>query len=176
MKTPNQLFGIIGVLSVAAALQGCGYHVGGRGSSLPATWHTIAVPAFANKTHSYKLEQRLTGAVIHEILARTAYHVVSEPAGADAVLHGEVTSIESVVATFDPTSQRATSMLVTVKIRVWLVDSDQKEVYRNDDFVFRQLYEISTDVASFFDEQSPALQRLSGDFARSLVSAILEKF
>jgi outer membrane lipopolysaccharide assembly protein LptE/RlpB len=176
MRFPNQIAKLVCIVCAAIALGGCGYHVGGRGSALPATWHTIAVPAFANKTHSYKLEQRLTGAVIHEFLARTSYHVVSEPTGADAVLHGEVTSIESVVATYDPTSQRATSMLITVKIKVWLEDSDQKEVYRNDGFVFRQLYEVSTDVASFFDEQSPALQRLSGDFARSLVSAILEKF
>jgi outer membrane lipopolysaccharide assembly protein LptE/RlpB len=176
MSIPNHKFRLIGLLCIAAALQGCGYHVGGRGSALPPTWHTFAVPAFVNKTHSYKLEQRLTGAVIHEFLARTSYHVVSEPTGADAVLHGEVTSIESVVATYDPTSQRATAMLITVKIKVWLEDSDQKEVYRNDEFVFRQLYEISTDVASFFDEQSPALQRLSADFARDLVSAILEKF
>jgi outer membrane lipopolysaccharide assembly protein LptE/RlpB len=176
MRATNQFGVFLTLFGVAIALQGCGYHVGGRGSALPATWHTIAVPAFVNKTHSYKLEQRLTGAVIHELLARTSYHVVSEPAGADAVLHGEVTSIESVVAVYDPTSQRATAMLVTVKIKVWLNDSDNKEVYRNDDFVFRQVYEISTDVASFFDEQSPALQRLSGDFARDLVSAILEKF
>ena len=139
--------------------------------------HTIAVPAFANKTSSYRLEQRLTGAVIHEFLARTAYRVISDPASADAVLHGEVSSIESVVATYDSITGRATTMLVTVHIRVWLVNSDdKKELYRNNDFVFRQPYEISTDVASFFDEQSPALERLSGDFARQLVSAILEKF
>ena len=68
MSIPNHKFRLIGLLCIAAALQGCGYHVGGRGSALPPTWHTIAVPAFVNKTHSYKLEQRLTGAVIHEFL------------------------------------------------------------------------------------------------------------
>lgn len=180
LKTRNRFTNYAGLFALAIALatglEGCGYHVGGRGSALPSTWHTIAVPAFVNKTHSYKLEQRLTAAVIHEFNARTTYHIVSNPAGADAILHGEVTGLESVVATYDPTSQRATSMLVTVKIRVWLEDRDNKEIYRNDDFVFRQLYEISTDVASFFDEQSPALDRLSGDFSRQLVSAILEKF
>ena len=165
------------LLCMAIAIPGCGYRVGGKGSALPATMHTIAVPAFVNKTHSYRMEQRLTGAVIHEFLARTAYHVVSDPVAADAVLHGEVTSIESVVAVYDTISGRATAMLITVHMKVWLEDSDGKtELYRNNDFVFRQPYEISTDVASFFDEQNPALDRLSADFARTLVSAILEKF
>jgi len=159
------------------ALAGCGYHVGGQGTALPPTLHTLAVPAFVNKTHSYRIEQRMTGAVIHEFLARTSYHVVSDPAAADAILHGEVTSIESVVATFDATSGRATTMLVSVHLKVWLENrEDKKELYRNNDFVFRQPYEISTDVASFFDEQNPALERLSQDFARQLVSAILENF
>jgi hypothetical protein len=167
------------VLCAAAAcsLAGCGYRVGGRGSALPSTLRTIAVPAFVNKTPSYRLEQKLTGAVIHEFLSRTRYHVVSDPLSADAVLHGEVSSIESVVATYDSITGRATTMLVTVHLKVWLENSDdKKELYRNNDFVFRQPYEISTDVKSFFDEQSPALERMSGDFARQLVSAILEKF
>jgi outer membrane lipopolysaccharide assembly protein LptE/RlpB len=176
MKMKNRFMRLIGFTWGAIALAGCGYHVGGRGSALPPDLHTIAVPAFVNKTHSYKLEQRLTASVIHEFLARTSYHVQSNPEGADAVLHGEVTSIESVVATYDVTTQRATAMLITVKMKVWLEDRDNKEIYRSDDFVFRQPYEISTDVAAFFDEQSPALGRLSSDFARQLVSAILEKF
>jgi outer membrane lipopolysaccharide assembly protein LptE/RlpB len=165
------------LLIMTITISGCGYHVGGKGSALPATLHTIAVPAFVNKTHSYRMEQRLTGAVIHEFLARTSYHVVSDPATADAVLHGEVSSIESVVAVYDTISGRATAMLITVHMKVWLEDRDDKtELYRNNDFVFRQPYEISTDVATFFDEQNPALGRLSADFARTLVSAILEKF
>ncbi|MFZ0819833.1 MAG: LptE family protein [Candidatus Acidiferrales bacterium] len=163
--------------AIALALTGCGYHVGGRGSALPANLHTIAVPAFVNKTPSYRLEQKLTGAVIHEFLTRTSYRTVTDPASADAVLHGEVSSIESVVATYDSVTGRATTMLVTVHLKVWLENSDdKKELYRNNDFVFRQPYEISTDVNSFFNEQSPALDRLCGDFARALVSAILEKF
>jgi outer membrane lipopolysaccharide assembly protein LptE/RlpB len=163
--------------AVAILLAGCGYHVAGRGSSLPENLHTIAVPAFVNKTPSYRLEQKLTGAVIHEFLARASYHPVTDPASADAILHGEVSSIESVVLTYDSITGRATTMMVTVHLKVWLENSDdKKELYRNNDFVFRQPYEISTDVNSFFNEQNPALDRLCGDFARTLVSEILEKF
>lgn len=168
---------IVVIVALAGTMSNCGYHVGGQGSALPPNLHTIAIPAFVNKTSRYRVEQKLTGAVIHEFLARSAYHVVSDPAAGDAVLNGEVTSLESVVAVFDSTTGRATSMLITVRMKVWLVDRETRaEIYRNDNFVFRQPYAISTDVPNFFDEQNPALDRLSRDFAGKLVAAILEKF
>jgi outer membrane lipopolysaccharide assembly protein LptE/RlpB len=173
----NSFTRALAMLALAATLAGCGYHVGGQGSALPADLHTIAIPAFVNKTSRYRVEQKLTEAVIHEFLARSAYRVVSDPDVGDAVLTGEVTSLESVVAVFDSTTGRATSMLVTIHTKVLLVDRNTKaEIYRNDNFVFRQPYAISTDIPNFFDEQNPALDRLSRDFAAKLVAAILEKF
>jgi outer membrane lipopolysaccharide assembly protein LptE/RlpB len=167
----------LATLALAVTLSGCGYHVGGQGSALPTNLHTIAIPAFVNKTPRYRVEQKLTGAVIHEFLARSAYRVVSDPDAGDAVLTGEVTSLESVVAVFDSTTGRATSMLVAVHMKVLLVDRATKaEIYRNDNFVFRQPYAISTDIPNFFDEQNPALDRLARDFAQKLVAGILEKF
>jgi hypothetical protein len=35
---------------------------------------------------------------------------------------------------------------------------------------------VAREIASFFDEQTPALQRMSRDFARTLVSDILEAY
>jgi outer membrane lipopolysaccharide assembly protein LptE/RlpB len=173
----NSLSRALAMAAVAIILSGCGYHVGGQGSALPPNLHTIAIPTFVNKTSRYRVEQKLTQAVIREFLARSAYRVVSDPDAGDAVLNGEVTSLESVVAVFDSTTGRATSMLVTVRMKVWLVDRETKaEIYRNDNFVFRQPYAISTDVPNFFDEQNPALDRLSRDFSAKLVAAILEKF
>ncbi|MHB8754307.1 MAG: LPS assembly lipoprotein LptE [Candidatus Acidiferrales bacterium] len=156
---------------------GCGYHVAGRAARLPSTWHTIAVPAFVNRTPTYRIEQRVTNAVVHELLARTKYRVVPRAAGADAVLRGEITGIEAVPLLFDATSGHVTTMLVTLKLKVSLVDeATKKVVYRNDNFVFRDEYQISGDVNSFFQEEGPAMGRMSRDFASDLVSAILEDF
>jgi len=156
---------------------GCGYRVAGGGSSLPATWKTIAVPALENRTQRYRIEERLTEALIHEWLARTSYRIVADPSAADAVLRGEVTGLESSAVLFDATTGRATTMLVTVRVKVRLVDQQTKKVvFQNDNFLFREEYEISTDVPSFFEEQDPAVERLARDFAASLMSAILENF
>lgn len=158
-------------------LTGCGYHVAGSSSRLPASVKTIAVPALENHTARYRIEQRLTEAVVHELLARTSYRVVSDPAAADAVLHGQISGFESSAVLFDTTTGRATTLLVTVHAQVRLEDRETHNIlYRNDNFLFREPYEISTDVGSFFEEQDPALDRLARDFAAKLVAAILENF
>jgi|SRR5882672_3001693 len=160
----------------------CGYHVAGRDTALPKTIHVIAVPAIENKTSSYRIEQRLTAATIHEFLAKTNYKIVSNPASGDAVLTGKVISVEAVPLTFQSntstsTITQATTMLVTVKCEVTLTQSDTlKVLYHNDNFLFRNEYELSTDVRSFFEEQDPALDRLAKDFAQKLVAAITENY
>jgi hypothetical protein len=116
-------------------------------------------------------------------LIRTPYRVVSDPANGDAVLHGKVLSLEAVPLLFspttpsNPTTSRATTMLVTVKCEVTLEErTSGKVLYHTDNFLFRNEYEISTDVASFFEEQDPALDRLAQDFATRLVAAVTENY
>jgi outer membrane lipopolysaccharide assembly protein LptE/RlpB len=165
------------LLITALLFASCGYHVAGRGNALPQEWKTIAIPALKNRTSSYRVEQRFTQALVREMISRTKYRVVPEEKDADAVLEGEVSSLQTTPVLFDPVTARATLMLVTLTLRVRLVDrSSGKPVYQNSNFVFRNEYAISTDIPSFFQEEGPALDRMSRDFARSLVSALLEKF
>ena len=163
--------------TIPITLTGCGYHVAGRTDSLPRDIHVIAVPALENATTSYRIEQKLTSATVHEFLARTPYKVVSNPADGDAVLRGKVISLEAVPLLFDTTSGRATTMLVTVKCEVTFKQtSTDKVLYHTDDFMFRSEYEISTDVTSFFGEQDPAVDRMAKDFAQRLVAAVTENY
>ena len=170
---------VIGALLLIASssITGCGYHVAGRAGNLPAEWTTIAVPAFKNDTTRYRIEQRFTAAVIRQFVQRTKYRIVQDPANADAVLHGEVVSIETDPMLFNATTGQVTTMLVTVHTKVQLIGTkDEKPVYENNDMVYRDEYQISSDVQSFFEEQDPALERMSRDFAAQLVSNVLETF
>jgi outer membrane lipopolysaccharide assembly protein LptE/RlpB len=179
-------FGLCMAILACAVLCGCGYHVAGRSSDLPKNIHVIAVPALENKTTSYRLEQKLTAATVHEFLAKTPYRIVSNPQDGDAVLRGKVLSLEALPLLFDTTTGRATTMLVTVKCEVTLTESaNQKVLYHTDNFIFRNEYEISanaanpTDPASlriFFEEEDPALDRLARDFAQRLVAAVIENY
>ena len=195
-KISNLKFQILPLsLCICLALfqSACGYHVGGTASRLPPGLKVIAVPALKNDTSRYRIEQSMTEAVVHEFIARTKYRIVSSEDSADAVLHGEITSFEAIPAVFDTTpnstpnsttvpavnttTARATTMLVSVHIKVSLEERESKKVlYKNDDYLFREPYEISTDPSKFFDEQGPALERMSRDFAGRLVSDVLENF
>ena len=167
----------LAVVVAVMSLAGCGYHVAGRASALPSEWTTIAIPAFVNRTTNYRIEQRFTQAVVRELLERTKYKVIQDEDAADAVLHGEVLTIETSPVLFDATTGQVTTMLVTVHSKVSLTGrADQKVVYKNDDMVFRQEYQISGDVKTFFEEQNPALQRMAHDFASEVVANIVEGF
>ena len=112
---------------------------------------------------------------IRELIARTKYHVVANPENADAALFATVISIGGSPVIFDAATGRATAVLVTVTIAVRLQDrSSGNLLYRNDNLIFREPYEISTDIPTFFQEEGPALDRLSRDFASRVVATILE--
>jgi hypothetical protein len=178
-------------VSVAMFLSGCGYHVGGTSSRLPPGLKVIAVPALENRTTQYRVEQRMTQAVVREFLERTKYRIVSTEESADAVLHGEITSVESSPVVFDTTptqssptnptatttTARATTMLVSMRLKVLLEERETKKIlYKNDNYLFREVYEISTNPSTFFDEEGPAMDRMVRDFASRLVADVVENF
>ena len=58
----------------------------------------------------------------------------------------------------------------------FIVMGDGKVLWQNQNYTFREQYQISREVSSFFEESDPALERLSLDFARTLVSNVLEAY
>jgi Lipopolysaccharide-assembly len=178
-------------VSTAILLSACGYRVAGTSTRLPAGLKVIAVPTFENRTNRYRIEQVMTEALVHEFLARTRYRVVSSEDGGDAVLHAEIDSFDATPVVFDTTpgpnstpvpnvnatTTTATAMLISLRMKVLLEDRQTKQVlYKNDNYLFREPYELSTDPKTFFDEQGPAMGRLSRDFASRLVADIVENF
>ncbi len=155
----------------------CGYHVAGRGDRLPADVKTIAIPVFTNKTRQYRIEQRVSRAITREFIERTRFQVTAEPAQADAVLRGEIRDVRAGVIAFDPTTGRATTLQVQVTAFVDLIDRhNQKVLFSNHNYIFREEYQVSQSPSALFEEQDPALDRLSRDIARTLVTEILENF
>jgi outer membrane lipopolysaccharide assembly protein LptE/RlpB len=156
---------------------GCGYHAAGHANTIPENVRTIAVPAFVNQTQTFKIEQMLTSAVVKELIMRTHYHVINQvDDDADAVLRGTVLAAYTTPLTYDSLTGRAASVMVVVSMKVSLLDQQGKTLYQNPSYLFREQYEVPRDLNSFFEEDSPAYQRLSHDFAQTLVSNILEGF
>jgi len=167
----------LGLVALIFSTTACGYHTAGHAVTLPADVQTIAIPAFANQTQTYKIEQRLTAAVVQEMVTRTHYHILNEVSdSADATLRGTVITTSTSPLTYDSQTGRASSALVVVTARVTLTDRHGKVLYQNPSYLFREEYQVSRELSSFFEEDSPALERLSREFARTLVSNVLEGF
>jgi hypothetical protein len=164
------------VCLLALALTGCGYHVAGHADLLPKSIKTIAVPAFGNVTIRYKLADRLAMQVTREFIERTHYAVVADPNRADAVLTGAVVNFVSYPTTFDPVTSRASGVQAIVYLQLLLTDKTGKVLFNRPSMEIRERYEISINPATYFDESGPAMERLARDVARSVVSAVLEKF
>jgi hypothetical protein len=164
-------------VGVCLLLASCGYKTGSHSTRLPTDVKTIAIPAFTNQTQSYRVEQVLTAAVVREFVTRTKFRVLPEISNdADAILRGTVVSATAAPLTFDSATGRASTALVTVTMRMTLVDRKGMVLYDNPNFTFREQYQVSREVSSFFEEDAPALDRLARDFARTLVSSVVEAY
>jgi hypothetical protein len=171
------------VLALAVLVQsGCGYSLAGRGSFLPAYIKRIGVPQFTNNTAVFDLDRRVTEKVRSEFIGRGRYQIVPETTGVDAVLTGEVTAVSIVPTSFN-TQQLASRYTITMSARVELRDvRDNKVLWDNPGLIFREEYDAqggttgAIDPAAFFGQDQSALDRMSTEFARTIVSAILEAF
>jgi len=144
---------------------------------VPKTVKTIALPKWTNVTTRYKLTDRLPEAIAREFIARTRYQVVNDPEKADAVLTGAVVNYNAYPTIFDQKTGRASGLQVNVTLQVRLVErATGKVLFTRPSFEARQRYEISISAQAYFEESGEALERLSRDVARDVVSAILESF
>jgi Lipopolysaccharide-assembly len=174
---------VVGILAVlgAAGSAGCGYALAGRGSFLPPYIHTIGVPTFVNRTTVFNLETLLTQKVRSEFIGRGKYQILPETGGVDALLTGEVTSVSLAPASFSA-EQLATRYALTMTARIELRDvRENKVLWENPSLLFRQEYEATSgtaiaDAVAFFQQDVTALERMASEFARNIVSAILEAF
>jgi len=160
------------------ALSSCGYHVAGQANLVPKTVHTIAVPPLENATIRYKLTDLLPEALSKELIARTHYQVINDPTQADAVLRGTVISYLAYPTLIDQATGRTSGLQINVRLNVSLVErSTGKVIFARPILDAHERYELSvTNDLQYFDESGAAVQRLSRDVARDVVSAILEKF
>jgi hypothetical protein len=178
-----------GVAAVVAALcsmasASCGYALAGQGNFLPAYIRVIGIPTFTNQTAFFDIAQIATDKVRTEFIGRGKYKVVPEAAGADAVLTGAITGI-SIVPTALGVGQQATRFVITMTANIELRDAQKNTIlWANPYVTVRDEYDAGTssaadaviDPSAFFNQESNAVVRITDDFARTVVSSILEAF
>jgi hypothetical protein len=169
------------IVGMALAGSGCGYSLAGRGDFLPAHIKIVGIPAFENLTDRPELGELFTEKVVEEFASRGKYVVLPESLGTDAVLTGRVTSFQVVPAVLeggeDATANQAARYTVVIRAEVAFTDTvEDKEIWADSSFSFRDEYEVGEDAEGYFDQEGMALDRLAEEFAKTLVSRILEAF
>ena len=176
MKRGCRLLGVLCLLCGLCA--GCGYALAGRGSFLPSYIQRIGIPTFINRTPVFNLETLLTQKVRGEFIGRGKYQILPESTNVDALMTGEVTSVSITPVSFTQ-EQLASRYALTLTARIELRDlRENKVLWENPSVTFRQEYDAttgrdSTDPAAYFQQDINSLERISTEFARTIVSAIL---
>jgi hypothetical protein len=176
MKRGASALAAIGALGAVWAA-GCGYRIAGRTDTLPRSIRTIAIPAFSNNTTRYKLTEQLPAAVAREFIARTRYRVVTNVEEADAVLTGAVLRYNYYPTTYDPATNRASAAQLSLSLDLTLQERATGAIlFSRRGLEFRERYEVSVDPDTYFEESDAAVARVCRDVARTVVSAVLERF
>jgi hypothetical protein len=174
---------VLYVLCGGALSSGCGYSLAGRGSFLPAYIKTIGVPTFTNRTPIFNLETTLTQKVRAEFIGRGKYQILPQANDVDGLLNGDVTAVTITPVGFNPQQNNlATSYSVGMTARIEFRDQHENKVlWENPSVMFRQDYPATSgrntaDPVAFFQQDANALERMTSEFARTIVSSILEAF
>ena len=173
MKFVRCLFLILGLLAVSGFTE-CYKPV--TNSGLPKNVKRIAVPAFQTEARGlrYRVASRFTDAVGREIIRRgNGLKVQGSTEGADAVVEGMIRDFSFTGVLLDRDG-RARIYEVTIVSAVTIRDlKENKILYDNQNFIFRDSFEFSQDPRSFFNEEDPAVERIARAFSESVVSAIV---
>ena len=173
MKT-LRLIALLSLLLLVSGFKDCYKPV--TNSGLPKNIKTVAVPAFQFEAEGlrYRVESRFTEAVSREIIRRgNGLKVQGSRTGADAVLEGTIRDFSFSGVLLD-SEGRARVYEVTIVTAVTIRDLREGTIlYDNQNFIFRDSFEFTSDPRSFFNEEDPAVERMARAFAESAVSAFV---
>ncbi len=175
--TPRIALPALLVLSVLAG--GCGYHlVGTGGSYLGPDLKTLYVSTFSNQTQWSDMGQRLTEAVTREWVRRRRFQLVDDKKKADLSLEGRIRSVVVSPVQFDDSGRASKyQMTLTASMAMYDVRGEKpKLLWQDKAFSRRTSYGVDPRAADYFDRQMQAMDVVSEEYARSLVSTILEGF
>jgi hypothetical protein len=169
------------VVIAAVGSASCGYALAGRGSFLPDYIQTLGIPMFGNTTPYQTVEQIFTLKVREEFQSSRRYTVVPSDENVDGIVRGEISAISLQPVALN-NQQLASRTRVTVTVKVQFEDVKAgKVLWENPALSYSDEYDLANpssgqDVSAFIANDKVAFDRLSTDFARSVVSAILEAF
>jgi hypothetical protein len=171
---------VLCLLPFAFSSSACGYALSGRGSFLPEYIRRIGVPSCTNQTSVADLDRIVTNAVRQEFASHGRYTAVPENTGVDALVTCTITAVVLTPAAFTDNIASRYAVIVAASIEFRDMKAD-KVIWTNPSVQVREEYPVTTsltsgDPSAFFGQDQNAMLRLAEDFARTIVTSILEAF
>jgi len=172
----------IALVALAVLVQGgCGYSLAGRGSFLPAYIKRIGIPLFTNSTTVFDLDRRVTDKVRSEFIGRGKWTIVPDQSGVDGLLIGTITGVTLTPVVLNQQQQAIRYSLAMTGSVEFKDMQTNKILWSNPAMSYREEFDVpasqnTLDPTTYFGQDANALDRLSNEFSRALVSALLEAF
>ncbi len=180
METVKSCVLAVALAALSASISGCGYALSGRGAFLPDYIRKIGVPQCVNQTSVADLDRILTVEVRTEFASHGRYTAVPESTEVDALVTCTIAAVTLTPSAFTDNIASRYAVIVTAAIEFRDVKAD-KVLWTNPSVQVREEYPVTTsltagDPSAFFGQDQNAMRRLAQDFARTIVTSILEAF
>ncbi len=164
------------LIALSGALSGCGYHVAGKGGSMPGGITTISIPFFQNNTKRPDVETVLTTAIVDEFINTASLQVVKSGEG-EATLIGSVTSYTLTAVSFDSTDVTQEYRL-SVAVDLKLVrGSDERALWERKGLADYEDFKVTAlDVDATKAAEREAFTKMAKDLARLIKEQMVEDF
>jgi hypothetical protein len=178
--TMKKILALVTAVLAITLESGCGYTLAGRGSFLPAYIKVIGIPLFVNTSSVFDLDRLVTERVRGEFIGRGKYTIKPDATGVDGLLTGTITGVFLTPVRFN-SAQQATRYALIMSASVEFKDMQANKVlWSNPSMQYREEFALNPtsalDTTTFLGQNQNAEQRMANEFARALVSAILEAF
>jgi outer membrane lipopolysaccharide assembly protein LptE/RlpB len=166
--------GLIGLVLMLSLL-GCGYHLQGKGDTLPAGVRYVHVAILHNATYEPFLENAVTGALLDRLIRSPGVELVNDPDQADAFLTGTVTQYASNSLSYDG-RDRIAEYRSRMTVEVALRHADNAQVLWKGRSSWTEDYIASADKALEDDREKAAIGEIARRLADDIYSRMVDDF
>ncbi|MEE9591833.1 MAG: LPS assembly lipoprotein LptE [Thermodesulfobacteriota bacterium] len=155
---------------------GCGYHIAGKGGSMPGGIKTVSIPFFKNLTQRPGVETVITTAIVDEFINIESIKVVGVEES-EAVFIGSIRSYVLTPVSFDRTDVTQEYRL-SIEVEFTLLRrSDNKTLWQVSNLSDYEDFKVNTlDVDATKTAEWDALKKMAKDMARLVKEQIVEDF
>lgn len=172
----------VALVAFSLGSSACGYALAGRGSAWPATIKRVGIPDCLNQSGYPDVDRIMTDAIRVEFSGRGKFTIVPEATGVDALVTCTITGFN--VSPNDVNQQhQAVSFTIRVSANIEAHDltNANKVLWQNPAASGQEPFtltnsQLATDATAAARNDTDAMDRLARDFARNVVSSMLEAF